>query len=157
DAWPVWWPGALRQATWREAENVRSPLPGHALEPVGDGLEQVAYHGAAAGLDEDLGRHTGDGLAVAQAGRVPARPADPHRVKAGAGGLPLVAGDVRRHTGDDASEFRRRALVEGGKTNLGVLAVVDPVDLVRRQMRVDLHFVGCRHHRTGCRHHRTGN
>src|SRR5581483_8216000 len=97
-----------------------SPLPERAHQLVVQRLHQIRDHGAVAGLHEGFRRHARDQLDLAEAGDLLRghRDADGVVTRPGA----LVGGDVGRDAGDDAVQFRRGALVEGGKPQHGLLA-----------------------------------
>src|SRR5713226_9401930 len=120
-----------------------SLLPERPHQLVAQRLDQIRQHGAVAGLDEGFDRHAGDQLGVAEALDLFGR----HRDADGVVALPgaLVGGDVGRDAGDDAVQFRRGALVEGGQPQQRFLADLQLVDILRIDFGLDRQRIGLRH------------
>ena len=97
------------------------------------GLTRNDADGARRGLDEGLDRHAGEQLQTVEPGELAVGHANAHRV-IGLAGRPASCVTSARDMDDLAVELGRRALVEGGEAQDGVLADMDLVDLLRRHL-----------------------
>ena len=127
------------------------------MELIAERLEEVAYHAAAAGLNENFCRHSGDKMPFAEAGEFDARQTDPHGVITGPG--LLVAGYVGRDTGNNAGKLRGGSLIKGGKANHRILTCMHLIDFGWREPRIDLQLVRFRNddHHDLCRRNDTSD
>src|SRR5713101_170543 len=122
------------------------PFAQRAHQLVAEWLDEIGQHGAVAGLHEGFDRHTGYQLDVAETGDFLRR----HRNADGVIALPgaLVGRDVGRNAGDDAVQFRRRALIECRQPQQRLLADLQFIDILRIDLGLDLEVIGLRndHH-----------
>src|SRR5215208_6318904 len=114
-----------------------------AVDLLRERLRDVGEHGALAGSDEGLDRHSGDEPQALEPSDLALRKSDPHDIVGGAGAL--VGGEIGGDAADDTIELGRGALVESGEAQRGALPDPHLIDILRRELRLDGQHVRLRY------------